>query len=64
MLESRLKSWYVAQPEKSLTVFSFLAEEWDHQFFEADPSRERDEKPDHAEEHDCRGFVWLLGKGW
>jgi hypothetical protein len=41
-----------------------LAEEWNHQFFEANPSRECDEKPEHAEEHNCRSFVWPLGKWW
>jgi len=41
-----------------------LAEEWNYQFFEANPSRECDEKPEHGEEHNCRTSVWLLGKWW
>src|SRR5260370_26057694 len=49
---------------KLLTILSFLAEEWNHQFFEANPSRQCDEKPEHDEDHDCRSFVWLLGKWW
>lgn len=55
---------YASSTGKLLTVLGFSAEEWNHEFFEANPSRECDEKPEHGEEHNCRSFVWLLGKWW
>ena len=52
----------VRLPEKFLPVPRSLPEEWNDEFFETKPSRDCNEKPEHAEERNCRSFVRSLGK--